>query len=193
MVPRILAFRRAWPALSMFALCMWAGCAGPGSQYLVRRVNNNSMAPAIPKGQRIRIDRAAYTNGASFKRWDVVCFKIPHISGYTVKRIVALPDETITISGRNIWINGVELEIPGFLEYKSLALITSPATKAHTYGVKLGSDQLYVIGDNSARSADSRSYGPISINDIIGKVEVGQRDKEVTNEDRVTSPYSIIE
>lgn len=126
----------------------------------------NSMEPSLYSGQQILIDRLSL-NIKSPKRGDVVAFQ-PNgneNSHFYVKRIVALPLETIQIIDGYIYIDGELLEEDG--NYDKIAdpgILENPLT--------LKDDEYIVLGDNRNFSEDSRSgnIGIINSSYFIGKV-----------------------
>ena len=98
-------------------------------------------------------------NKSNLQRYDIVVVK--RNSERLVKRLIALPNETIKCSDGKIYINGEE------------------KTNEYGYGpnedfdeVKLKSDEYFVIGDNRNDSLDSRYFGPIKKNQILGKTNL---------------------
>jgi signal peptidase I len=83
-----------------------------------------------------------------------------------VKRVIALPGQTIYSQGNTIYINGKPLAEPYLPSYDPLGMPI--ASKQHPYKVLPG--DFYVMGDNREISCDSRYWGPITGSSIVGKV-----------------------
>ena len=81
-------------------------------------------------------------------------------NGDLVKRVIALPGQTIYSSGNNIYVNGHLLSEPYLPRYDPLGPPIPDATRQHPYRVPAG--DFYVLGDNRAISCDSRYWGPIT-------------------------------
>jgi signal peptidase I len=90
----------------------------------------------------------------------------PGPQGDLVKRVIALPGQTIYSSGNSIYVNGRLLAEPYLPRHDPLGLPI--ASRQHLYRVPFG--QFYVLGDNRAISCDSRYWGPITGSSIIGQV-----------------------
>lgn len=127
----------------------------------------NAMFPNYPDGGYYMVNKLSNKFGDP-RRSDVVMFREPTDTGQSfIKRIVGLPGEKIMLSGGKVYIDGRVLEEP----YLPEGLITDP-------GVSLGEgeefllpeDSYFVLGDNRTQSLDSRAFGPIKREDIIGKV-----------------------
>ena len=128
------------------------------------RVVGNSMYPTIADGDSIVIDRISY-RFLSPRRFDVVIFPSQYQDDvYYVKRIIALPGETIQITNGSVYINGSLLkEKFNFGEIASAGIAQSQ--------VILGEDEYFVLGDNRSESNDSRepAIGNIRRDNIVGK------------------------
>lgn len=128
-------------------------------------VSGASMEPNFKSGDYLIIDELTY----KFKepeRGEVIIIKAPGGSVFYIKRIVGLPYEKIEIKQNKVFIsqmgNGGEFELK-----------ENYINGADTYpdGVyKLKEKEYLVFGDNRPRSLDSREFGPIAKNSIIGKV-----------------------
>jgi signal peptidase I len=122
-------------------------------------VDGPSMRPTLISGEWIIINRLAYKLGAP-ARGDVIVF-LPPTNAQTddlIKRIVGLPGETVEIRGGGVYVNGVALgeEYAQGRSYPDNTWV-------------LGPDQLFVMGDNRELSLDSRSFGPIRMDGVVGK------------------------
>lgn len=114
---------------------------------------------------------------APIQRWDIVVFKSvePRAPKDTlVKRVVGLPGERIHIANGKVYVNGVPLELP---EHMPDVYYTSEAWAGMDYGI-LEDDEhsliperhYFLLGDNSANSADGRRFGWVPEHHILGRV-----------------------
>jgi len=78
-----------------------------------------------------------------------------------IKRVVGLPNEQIRIAKGRVYVNGQLLEEP---------YVEKQDGWTYTPTITLGADQYYVLGDNRIESLDSRVFGPLNVNQIIGKL-----------------------
>jgi signal peptidase I len=103
-----------------------------------------------------------------FERGDVVVFRYPkNPKIFYIKRIIGLPKEKIEI--RNSEVKIFNSENPdGFMLDESDYLTKSIETTGEI-NLKLG-DEYFVMGDNRQYSSDSRSWGPVPEEDVMGKV-----------------------
>jgi signal peptidase I len=125
-------------------------------------VSGTSMVPTFENGEYIIVDQLSYRVG-DIERGDVVIFKFPaDTSKFFIKRIIGLPGETVTINGTRVFVqtqNGqIELDEP-YIEREGL----------ENTSVSLSNDEYFVMGDNRASSYDSRFWGPLSRDYIVGR------------------------
>ena len=101
-------------------------------------------------------------------RGEIVVFRYPRDpSQYFIKRGVGLPGETIEVTGGNVMVYNTEH--PNGLVLEEAYLEESTTGKVR---VTLGDDEYYVFGDNRDSSLDSRSFGSVHTDNIIGRVWV---------------------
>lgn len=121
------------------------------------------MDPNFADAELILVNRLSYYF-SSPDRGDSIVFIFPGTkSDKYIKRIIALPGETIHIKDNKIEINGQKLEedyIPS--DFKTLGGVN----------LKLKNNEFYVLGDNRELSNDSRIWGPLSRNQIIGRAQM---------------------
>lgn len=127
-------------------------------------VNGSSMEPTFFTSEYLIVDQLSYTLGSP-KRGDVIVFKYPLIpSRYFIKRVIALPGETIRITGEKVEIKEVGSEKFFTLEEPYIKFDKDSSTEN-----TLNDDEYFVMGDNRLASLDSRSWGPLNESFIVGK------------------------
>jgi signal peptidase I len=126
-------------------------------------IEQRSAVPNFLPGDRILVDQVFYKYvGAGIQRGDLIVMRAPRISKDDLfKRIVGLPGELIEIKQNKVYINGKQLPEP---------YVRQPgAQTGDGISRQLGPDEYYVMGDNRSESGDSRRWGPIKPNEIVGK------------------------
>lgn len=103
------------------------------------------------------------------KRGDVVVFRYPKDpKQFFIKRVIGLPGEQVKVEGGRVTIYNNE-NPEGFIldesSYLRKDLMTNGAVT-----MALGSDEYFVLGDNRQFSHDSRAWGPLPKEDVVGKV-----------------------
>ena len=132
-------------------------------------ISGNSMNPALENGDVVIIDRRAYKDNEP-KRFDLIAFKYRYdYSQKYIKRVIALPGESIYISNNVIYIK--EKDDTDYSEFKEYyGLYEGAAQFTDCNPVTLGEDEYFVLGDNRYDSDDSRStVGLVKKDTIIGK------------------------
>lgn len=124
------------------------------------RIEGYSMEPNLHQGQYLIVNKAVYRWLHPPQRGDIVVFEYPRAPDRDfIKRVIGLPGEMIEVRDGSIYINGVLLDEP----------YLSEPTHSNMAPRTLGSDEYFVIGDNRDNSSDSRSWGPLPRDNIIGK------------------------
>lgn len=123
-----------------------------------------SMEPNLVAEQRLLISRVSYLFGDP-QRGEIVVFESPNAPPQQpplIKRLIGLPGETIEFRDSAVYINGVLLDEP---------YINEPcwAEKCRDASWILGSDEYFLMGDNRNHSHDSRSFGPVHRDRLIGR------------------------
>lgn len=130
------------------------------------KVSGNSMVPTYHNGDYLITEKVSYKFREP-KRGEVVVLKNPRDEAQDfIKRVIAIPGDTIQISGNQIVLNGEPLNEPYLPSGTS-----TPAGAFLIEGqtVRVSDDQYYVIGDNRGHSSDSREWGPVTKKQIIGR------------------------
>jgi signal peptidase I len=125
-----------------------------------------SMQPGLHTNERVLVNSLAYLFRQP-QRGDVIVFHPPNaLSERYIKRVIGLPGDTIRLTRTSVYINGTELNEP-YIAPVPDGYTENPESEQ----IHLGPDQFFVMGDNRTNSQDSRSFGPISQREIIGKAE----------------------
>jgi len=125
-------------------------------------VQGRSMMPTLKDGERYYLNRWRYLFVAP-KRGDIVVIRDPGHADFAVKRIVAQPFDWINLKNGYLYINGRRLD-EAYLAQDT----RTDAPDLKEKWIQLGADQYYVLGDNRANSEDSRFYGRVTRNNIVG-------------------------
>jgi signal peptidase I len=125
------------------------------------RVEGTSMLPVLEDQDRLFINKMAYRVG-DIRRGDIIVFLYPrdHAKSY-IKRVIALPGDTLRIDHGSVFVNGQHVAEPyvpaRFTDDRSQPQMIVPA---HEY---------FVMGDHRSISSDSRDFGPVTRDLIYGK------------------------
>ena len=137
-------------------------------------IPSSSLESTLDIGDRILVWKAFF-NWHDVHQGDIVVFTHPphdHCAGPSdtdlVKRVIALPGQTIYSAGNNIYVDGRRLAQPYLPPDDRLGPPIPAATRQAPLHVPPG--ELYVMGDNRQISCDSRFWGPVKGSTIIGRV-----------------------
>lgn len=124
------------------------------------RVEGQSMEPNLYSDQRLVVEKLTYRFHGP-QRFDIVVLKMPSQGEeLLIKRVVGLPGETVEIKDGHVYINGEMLEEP----------YTEEQTQPGLHGkVTVPPLHVFVLGDNRDRSNDSRSFGAVAIDNVVGR------------------------
>lgn len=122
------------------------------------KIDGSSMEPNLHSGEFVIADKIAYLFGTP-QRGDVVVFQRDTESKDYIKRVIGLPGETIEIAAGTVYIEGQPLD-EVYIQRTTIGALTTR---------RLGVDEYFVMGDNRGDSSDSRHFGPIRADDIIGR------------------------
>jgi signal peptidase I len=130
------------------------------------RVRGDSMLPNYHNDEYILTEKVSYRLGKP-ERGDVVVLKYPvNPTVDFIKRVVGLPGETILLKDGNVYINNVLLNEP-YLSEITATIGNAKILEGVPFTIPEG--EYVVMGDNRARSSDSRAWGTVPIQNIRGK------------------------
>lgn len=133
-------------------------------------VRGASMEPTFEDGEYLVVDQISYRFRVP-QRGEVIVFRYPNNpSQFFIKRVIGLPGERISIHDGNVIVyNGTYSQGVTLDESKYLPTGTRTGGRVDD---QLGPNEYFVLGDNRAASSDSRSWGNLTTNAIIGRVWV---------------------
>jgi signal peptidase I len=165
------------------AFAGWAGCLALALvlafgirtfAFQAFSIPSTSMVPTLHVHDRILVLKAFF-NWHQLREGDIVVFTHPprdHCPGPAgtdlVKRVIALPGQTIYSAGGLLFVDGRRLREPYLPPHDPLGPPIPGATRQNPFRVPRG--EFYMMGDNRAISCDSRFWGPIRGSSIIGRV-----------------------
>jgi len=133
------------------------------------KIPTGSMIPTLLEGDRILVSKFIYRFRQPH-RPEVIVFKYPENPKLAfIKRLIAEPNENVLIKNGRIFINGQEIHQKQVSSQFYYNRGDFGDTKQETL---VPEDSLYVLGDNSANSRDSRYWGFVPTKNLIGKAIV---------------------
>ena len=124
----------------------------------VYRVPSRSMEPALAPGDQVVVTRL---RGTLPKRGDVVVFEDDEERAW-IKRVIGLPGDSVVVEGAHVAVNGATLAEPWAGEASADARATHLVPAGH----------YFVMGDNRANSDDSRVWGFVARESIVGRARL---------------------
>lgn len=145
------------------------------TNYVVQRneVVGSSMYPTLYDKDQLWVEKITPVLG-NLEHGDIITFSVhdpimgPMGNEDLVKRIIAMPGDHLEIKEDGVYLNGQLLEE----DYLMDGMITYMSDKHEYNDIYLEDGLYFVMGDNRINSRDSRSFGPIHEDDVIGEVWV---------------------
>ncbi|HEY1348391.1 MAG TPA: signal peptidase I [Ktedonobacteraceae bacterium] len=123
------------------------------------QISGPSMQNTLHSSQFVLVNKVAYLFHPP-ERGDVIVFHEPDQPDRDlIKRVIGLPGDTLKLDGNNIWVNGTQLHEPYITQRNN------PAAEM----VTVPSNDYFVMGDNRPVSEDSRYFGSVPKDYIVGK------------------------
>ncbi len=154
-----------WELIKIAAICL--AIVLPVRYFLIEPfyVQGASMEPNFYNSDYLLIDKLSFRFREP-ARGDIVVFHNPrNESEYFIKRAIGLPGEKVIIRGGSIYIGKADEEHRLKESYISATLDTTG-----NIDTDLGANEYYLLGDNRPFSLDSRSFGPVSGEELVGRV-----------------------
>lgn len=130
------------------------------------KVSGSSMVPTLHNGDFIVTEKISYrfTNP---KHGDIIVLKNPqNESEDFIKRIIAVPGDTVQVTNNKVYLNNQPLKE----DYLPSGTITRPGSYlTENLSVKVDNNKYIVFGDNREHSSDSRAWGTITKEEIVGR------------------------
>ncbi len=145
---------------------------------------SSSMAPSVLRGDIIFADKRYNCPGCKqgVKRGDIAIFAYPNNRTiYYIKRIIGLPGDHVRVKGNEVWVNGRSLTVTeavtpnGVLATerdggRQWKVIWAPVKdRPPEADMTVPAGQVFVLGDNRDAAKDSRYFGTVPLQDVVGK------------------------
>ena len=122
-------------------------------------VQGPSMQPNLNYDQRVMVEKITYRFFHGPRRGDIVIVDVPGEDEPLIKRVVALSGETVEVRSGQVWINGELLEEDWATHRGGPNYPSTAVPPLH----------VFVLGDNRGSSRDSRSFGAVSVDRLVGR------------------------
>lgn len=135
-------------------------------------IPSGSMEPTLKSGDRVLVNKIGYDLG-DVRRGHIVVFERPE--GWNtgeiddlIKRVIALPNETVAARDGVVYVNGEPLDEP-WLTPENRGITRFEVSSGCVPQCTLGPDEIFVLGDNRSNSSASNVEGPIDFDLVVGR------------------------
>jgi signal peptidase I len=119
------------------------------------------MAPTLQHDEWLLIDKIS-SHWRPFERGEIVTARDPQTSGWIIKRIVAVGGDSVALDDGHLIVGGRRVDEP---------YADQSRMDGRYYGpVLVPTGHVFLLGDNRDESADSRTFGPLPVGDITGRL-----------------------
>jgi signal peptidase I len=137
-------------------------------------VEGESMLPTLEEGNKVVVNKLGYDT-SDLERFDVIVFHANEKEDF-VKRVIGLPGDKIEYREDRLFVNDEKVYEPFLTQYREKSLggyLTGDFTLEDLTGVeRVPEGKLFVLGDNRLGSWDSRQFGFINFDQVVGKVNL---------------------
>ncbi|GAA2729609.1 signal peptidase I [Cellulomonas aerilata] len=157
--------RRRRTAVALLVAVLLVGLLGLVRTHVVGpvRIASTSMEPTLFAGDVVLVDRRP-VQAETLARGDLVTFRDVRDGTETLKRVVGLPGERVSIVDSVLHVDGAPVSEPYVVDPDDEGMFNAQ--------VVVPADSVYVLGDNRLVSVDSRDYGPVPEANLDGRVTV---------------------
>lgn len=134
------------------------------------RVESGSMTGALLEGDALFVNKLAYFSSGP-ERGDIIVFHYPNdVSKDYIKRVIGLPNDTITIVNKAVFVNGQKIPEPLLAQHVDSETLSAQQSFRDNYGpTVVPPNEYFVMGDDRDNSNDSRFWGFVPAKNIVGK------------------------
>jgi signal peptidase I len=156
--PRRRRPRRWWPAVLVVVLVIVVARVFFVEPF---KTSGGSMLPTLRSGDQVLVDKRAYRHRLPH-RGDLVVFHAPRTGTVTLKRAIGLPGDTVGLEDGVLVVNG---------RHQVESYADPDAIDSVYFGpVRVRPGTVFLLGDNRLDSLDSRNFGAVAQDELIGRV-----------------------
>jgi signal peptidase I len=156
-----IVLREIVETVALFAIVFTIARFAIGNYSIV----GQSMEPNYHQDQRLLVDKIT-PRVLGYNRGDILIVHSPNQPIELIKRLIGRPGDTIDLRDNRVFVNGKALNEP----YLPPGASSGPQREQSSW--TLGNDEYFIMGDNRTHSQDSRSFGPVKIDNIVGRALV---------------------
>jgi len=148
------------------------------------KIPSGSMLPTLLIGDHLLVNKFIYGIRVPFsgkvlvplkdpKSGDIIVFKFPKDRSIDyIKRVVGIPGDKIEVKNKKVYRNGKLAEDP-FAHFTSTTILPGSVSPKDNFGpITVPEGKYFVMGDNRDNSSDSRFWGFVETNDVLGKAMI---------------------